>query len=290
MFSLIRQKYFALVVSFILVIFFWVLYQISTYSAYGLLGILGALFANATGAGGGIIFIPAFQQLGITAEQSVATSFAIQCFGMTTGSVMWLTHAKKCRVENWSLLPTLSFICIPFSILGIWSVYGLGLSTPGSLSYLFAYFSIFIGLGLLYTGIKKIQSDKSNLMPKEITVISVKDKVALVFLSYVGGIITAWLSVGVGEIIAFYLIYRGYRVTLAIAVAVVLSAFSVWAGIGYHLYLDNVYWNVLLFAGPGAVIGGILAKKLATSIPVFQLKMFFASWVFIAGTIELLIN
>jgi len=268
----------------------WFIYQVNTYSTYTFLGILGALFANATGAGGGVIFIPAFQQLGITAEQSVATSFAIQCFGMTTGSIMWLKHARTCQVENWSLLPTLSYICIPFSILGIWSVYGLDISSPGSLSSLFAYFSIFIGVGLLYTGIKKITSDKSVQVTNEVTAVNTQDRIALIVLSYFGGIITAWLSVGVGEIIAFYLIFRGYRVTLAIAVAVVLSAAAVWSAIGYHLWLDNIYWNVLLFAGPGAVIGGILAKKLATNIPVFQLKMFFACWVFTAGSIELLVN
>ncbi len=268
----------------------WFLYQTYAYSAYTFLGLLGALFANSTGAGGGVIFIPAFQQLGITAEQAVATSFAIQCFGMTTGSIMWLNHAKTCHVENWSLLSSLSFLCLPVSILGIWTVYGLGVSSPASVSYLFAYFSIFIGIGLLYTGLKKIISDKKQTSLKEVNVVNLTDKLALVLLSYLGGMITAWLSVGVGEIIAFYLIFRGYRVTLAIAVAVVLSAGTVWSGIGYHIYENNIYWNVLYFAGPGAVIGGVLAKRLATSIPVFQLKMFFAIWVLTAGSVELLIH
>lgn len=273
----------------------WFIYQLTEYSAYTLLGMLGALFANATGAGGGVIFIPAFQQLGITAAQAVATSFAIQCFGMTTGSIMWITHAKqqhaqKCQLENWTLLPKISFLCLPFSVLGIWTVYGLGVSSPASVSYLFAYFSIFIGVGLLYTGLKKIISDKKQTPVKEVNVVNLTDKIVLISLSYLGGIITAWLSVGVGEIIAFYLIFRGYRVTLAIAVAVVLSAGTVWSGIGYHIYENNIYWNVLYFAGPGAVIGAVLAKRLATSIPVFQLKMFFAIWVLTAGSVELLIH
>lgn len=266
------------------------MYQVNTYSAYTLLGVIGALFANASGAGGGVIFIPAFQQLGITADQSVATSFAIQCFGMTTGSLLWLTHAKKCQVERWHLLPFLIFWCLPFAIMGLWTVYAWSIPTPGSVSYLFAYFSVFIGIGLLYTGVKKIRSDKTTNSSHEVSQVNQLDKIVLMLLSYGGGVITAWLSVGVGEIIAFYLIFRGYRVTLAIATAVVLSAAVVWSGITYHLMADNVYWNVLYFAGPGAVIGGILAKKLATSIPVFQLKMFFATWVLVAGCAELLLN
>lgn len=191
MLLLFRHKYFVLAVGLLGLLCCWFAYQVNAYSAYTFLGMLGALFANATGAGGGVIFIPAFQQLGITAEQSVATSFAIQCFGMTTGTVMWLKYAKACKVENWSLLPTLSFICIPFSILGIWSVYAIGLSTPGSLSSLFAYFSIFIGVGLLYTGIKKITSDKSVQVTNEVTAVNTQDQVALILLSYFGGIITA---------------------------------------------------------------------------------------------------
>lgn len=290
MFSLTRRHLTIILASVISLLLCWFIYQVNAYSAYSLLGMLGALFANATGAGGGVIFIPAFQQLGITPDQSVATSFAIQCFGMTTGTVMWLKHAKTCQVEDWSLLPSLSFLCLPFAILGIWTVYGLELSSPGSVSYLFAYFSIFIGVGLLYTGFKKLRSEKQKAPAQEKNQVNYQDKMALVVLSYLGGILTAWLSVGVGEIIAFYLIFRGYRVTLAIAVAVVLSAGAVWSGIGYHIYENNIYWSVLYFAGPGAVIGGILAKKLATSIPVFQLKMFFACWVFVAGSIELLVN
>lgn len=290
MFSLTRRHLTIISATVISLLLCWFIYQVNAYSAYSLLGMIGALFANATGAGGGVIFIPAFQQLGITPEQSVATSFAIQCFGMTTGTVMWLNHAKTCRVEDWSLLPSLSFLCLPFAILGIWTVYGLELSSPGSVSYLFAYFSIFIGVGLLYTGFKKLRSEKQKAPAQEKKQVNYQDKMALVVLSYLGGILTAWLSVGVGEIIAFYLIFRGYRVTLAISVAVVLSAGAVWSGIGYHIYENNIYWSVLYFAGPGAVIGGILAKKLATSIPVFQLKMFFACWVFVAGSIELLVN
>ena len=55
------------------------------YGAFVLLGLAGAIFANSTGAGGGVIFVPIFNQLQLSSDQIVATSFAIQCFGMVAG-------------------------------------------------------------------------------------------------------------------------------------------------------------------------------------------------------------
>jgi uncharacterized membrane protein YfcA len=276
-----------LVVGIAVFVGYFLLFHTNEYAPFSLLGVLGAIFANATGAGGGIVFIPAFQQLGVSAEQSVATSFAIQCFGMTTGSIAWLRHAKGCDYPDWRLLPNLIFICLPFSVLGIWLVYGLNASTPGTLSGLFAYFSIVIGLGLLITN--AFNANKQKLISKETAKqhIDRLDVAALILISLIGGVVTAWLSVGVGEFIAFYLILRGYRITMAIAVAVVISAASVWAGVGHHIVEQQIYWDILIFAGPGAVVGAMIAKQLATRMPVTQLKMFFAIWVLFAGLFEL---
>jgi hypothetical protein len=65
----------------------WLL--IKDYSGFALLGVIGAIFANATGAGGGVVFVPFFNQLDFSVTTSVATSFAIQCCGMTAGAITW---------------------------------------------------------------------------------------------------------------------------------------------------------------------------------------------------------
>lgn len=267
---------------------YWLLFHTNEYAPFSLLGLLGAIFANATGAGGGVVFIPAFQQLGVSEAQSVATSFAIQCFGMTMGSIAWIKHSKGCEYPDWGLLPQLVKICLPFSVAGIWLVYGFKSASPASLSSLFAYFSIVIGLGLLATNLftKPVAEDVCHTQVK--TKIEKLDVISLAAISFVGGVVTAWLSVGVGEFIAFYLILRGYRVTMAIATAVIISAASVWSGIGYHIQQGNIYWDILMFAGPAALIGAVLARMLATRLPVVQLKLFFACWVLFAGLFELL--
>lgn len=103
-------------------------------------------------------------------------------------------------------------------------------------------------------------------------------------IAFLVGIITAWLSVGVGELVAVYLILRGFNVTSAIASAVILSAFTVWSAVIYHLMVSQaIYWNVLLFAGAGAIVGGIVAKRVVLYFSVVKLKIFFATWILIMG-------
>ncbi len=256
-------------------------HDLISYCEFALLGILGAIFANSTGAGGGVIFIPFFNQLGLTEAQSVSTSFAIQCFGMTAGAITWYryfnsTEGKK--LNHPSFTKVISFTSIG-SILGIWLAYGLKIPAPSSLHLSFAGFSIILGLGLLIS-LRRKQSSTHLLTA---------DYFILLFLSICGGIVTAWLSVGVGELVALYLIFRGVNVAWSIAVAVILSAITVWTAIPQHLFIEtNIYWEILVFAGPGAVFGGIVARFLALAISPIKLKTLFAVWILLTGIVVIL--
>ena len=112
------------------------------------------------------------------------------------------------------------------------------------------------------------------------------DVFALIVIGLVGGAITAWLSVGVGELLAIYLILRRFDVTMAVAAAVIVSVLTVWTAIWQHTLIEfNVYWQVAIFAGPGAVIGGIFAKTLVTYLSATRLKLFFACWLLVIGAV-----
>lgn len=252
---------------------------ISDYSAFFLLGITGAIFANSTGAGGGVVFIPIFNQLGFSEVQSVATSFGIQCFGMTAGAITWCLHYRreKAELHLWQCFTTIIAVSAVCSISGIWTVYGANLNAPASVHEVFSLFSIVLGLAILTTVyLLKPGRERSHLLPL--------DAIALAVIAYVGGIFTAWLSVGVGEMMAFYLILRRYDVMMAVAAAVVVTALTVWAAAPEHFLLNpNAYWQVLVFAGPGAVIGGIVARSLVGLLSARRLKAFFGFWVLIIG-------
>lgn len=258
------------------------LFELFEYGAFLFLGVLGAIFANSTGAGGGVIFIPLFNQLGFTELQSIATSFAIQCFGMTAGAIVWFRHYTMQNRMNKSELSWQGFkrvvaVCSVCSVIGLWFVYGTQLQAPASLHSSFSWFSLLLGVGI----IASIYFLKTPRITRQLFFI---DWLLLSLISLFGGAITAWLSVGVGELIAIYLIIRRVDITMAISVAVIVSAITVWAGIWQHTLIDfQVYWQVVLFAGPGAVIGGVLAKSLVTYLSAMRLKLFFAFWLLVIG-------
>ncbi|MCG9696004.1 sulfite exporter TauE/SafE family protein [Shewanella sp. Isolate11] len=251
---------------------------ISQFGHYLFLGITGAIFANATGAGGGVIFIPVFTHLGFNDAQSLSTSFAIQCFGMTAGAISWswyyLRH-QKTQGQWHYFLPFVSIISL-FSIAGIWTSYGANLPSPASLHFGFSLFSILLGITLIY-------SSQQNKKTHNFNIIHI-DYLMLASIGFFGGIITTWLSVGVGELVVIYLMLRGVCAKMAIATGVVVSAISVWSASPVHLGPNSAAdFYLVLFAGPGAVIGGLLARKLALYLPVLKLKLFFSSWIILTG-------
>ncbi|BDX06059.1 sulfite exporter TauE/SafE family protein [Planctobacterium marinum] len=253
------------------------------YIGFAFLGIVGAIFANSTGAGGGVIFVPFFSQLGLDNTTIVATSFAIQCFGMTAGALswfLWFKKEKKSDVE-WQPLYRVLLLTVPFSIAGIWWVQIVDWQSPNSLHATFGAFSVVLALAIFAS----IPLLKNSQFSRYLTGL---DNCFLPVIALLGGGITAWLSVGVGELIAIYLIFRRFNVSFAIASAVILSAFSVWAGVLYHIMQSGaVYWAIVLFAGLGAVIGGSIARFVVLYFSVTRLKLFFAGWVLLIGIASL---
>jgi len=253
------------------------------------LALLGAIVANATGAGGGVVFVPAFHMLGIEKPAIIATSFAIQCFGMTAGTIAWWRLAKQQIAlpqakQNylWRQYPDLIRRLAWPSITGV--LLGQYLLKPDSVDQVtlaFKVFSFAFGLAILATTYLIWSERKQNVKARK-----PDSSFYLVasFVSLVGGIITAWLSVGVGELIAVMLILMRFPVRLAIGVAVSVSAISVWIGVQYYLWIEPlINSQILLFAAPAAIIGGTVAKYVVSFFSPIQLKIFIAVWILISA-------
>jgi len=249
------------------------------YALFSLLGFIGAVFANATGAGGGVVFIPMFNQLNFSEAQALATSFAIQCFGMTAGAITWLSHFQRNKKELhlWQEFSRIIILASSSSVLGLLLVHFFHFTSPSTLHYAFSWFSLVLGLALIIL----LLLTKPE---RERSVLNSLDKLAIILISFGGGILTAWLSVGIGELLAVYLILRRFNVTLSVATAVIVSAITVWVAIWQHTLVDfQVYWQVVLFAGPSAILGGIFAKTVVTHLSARKLKLFFALWLLISA-------
>ena len=246
------------------------------------IGLLAATVANATGAGGGVVFLPAFMSLGLSPTESVATSFAIQCFGMTSGALAWMTLARRempVFLEQWQHFNTTLIVCSFSSLAGLLGAQWLSFAPFHSVHLVFAFFSIFVALLILYRTFAF--KNKTQGRTKGLNVI---EWIALILTCLIGGVITAWISVGVGELIAVLLLLYGFRVQFAIAVAVCVTSISVFGAIIFHLQVSQaINSDVLLFAAPAALIGGALARPLATVLGNIRLKLLMAGWLIISA-------
>lgn len=249
---------------------------------YSALGLIGAIFANLSGAGGGVVFIPVFAQLGLSESQAVSTSFAIQSFGMTAGALTWCCYYWFQHRNNpkWQSFIAISVVTGCSSAVGLWADQVLVISVPTSLMHVFSWFSIILGLSLL-SQIYLLRS-RVNSHNRLIYI----DYFSLICIGLVGGLITAWLSVGVGELLVLYLIFRGFCVTMSIACAVLVTAMTIWSAAPIHLSSSSdAVWDIASFAGPAAIIGGILAKTIATYINTKTLKTVLGLWILVMGII-----
>lgn len=259
-------------------------------------GIIGAIIANATGTGGGVVFVPVFAALQdggiplppellqiatLKTSESVAVSFAIQCFGMSMGALTWAygifvkeTLAWNERVSAQTLMTlTLTPLATGVPALLLTQAF-IEVDGPTLLTG-FKLFSLSLGIILLiFAWAFRRQAAKDRkiwVSPGELWV--------LLALGAIGGSVTALFSVGIGEFLAIYLILRRFPTKVAIAVAVWVSLVCVLIGVwdGYLAGLVRV--ELVLIAVPGALIGGLLAKAIAQALGALWLKTLASVWI-----------
>lgn len=267
------------------------------------IGIFGAVIANSTGTGGGVVFVPAFNSLSGASEmgtipmeiivdpvKTIGISFLIQCFGMSVGSCVWIDRffgsgqaSRHDHVDGHNFIAIVFAACattIPALLL---TQYFLFAEVDGTaLLTAFKWFSLLLGIVLLVFTWALKRTKPSRLAPV------ITDYYWILGLGAVGGVVTAFFSVGVGELIAVYMILRKFPTTSAIAVAVVVSVLTVIAGVGYHVSNGNIIWPIGLTAIPGAMIGGFVARLFAAWLGPLWLKTFASLWIIFSSAFLIL--
>lgn len=248
---------------------------------YFLMGVVAATIANSTGAGGGIVFLPIFIGLGFSPVESLSTSIAIQCFGMSSGSLAWIAFHEKEKVSfpgQWNHFFFMLIVAILSSCLGIQITLKVMPDPYLDIELLFSLFSLFVGTCILVRTLRtRVESvgREDHLQWMEIA--------GLALVGFVGGVVTSWISVGVGELLLIYLIAIGVRLNVAVAVAVCVSAVSVLSAIPHFIAEKVVSLNVLVFAAPGALIGGFIARHIATWLGAHKLKIAASCWIILSS-------
>ena len=217
-----------------------------------IIAFFAALIANATAIGGGIIFVPVFiYGFGLPAIAALKLSLATQSFGMSSGAFGW---GRRFIDKTGFIVGGCASLAGIFLGTYIWNV------PPELVKPIFGYLSIFIILALIAEALCGHHKNTGS----KVAYGGIDRKLTgLVLTGITGGFITAWIAIGVGELIALYLLFV-YRVKIetAVATGVAILAVDSMLGFALHIRLGGIPWDLLLFTVPGVIFGGLAGGKL----------------------------
>lgn len=227
-------------------------------------GFCGAVLGNISAVGGGIVFIPVimflFQLPPLTA---LKVALASQSWGMTSGAIGWIQkkvvplRALKLTVPGLLLGSSISSLVIHPSALLV--------------KLLFGPVSILLGVLTIVLSRKLKASATRTEIPSNATL-------PLFIISLIGGLLTGWIAIGEGELVAALLMLAyGVDVTMCIGLGVLLlSINSIYLTLLHQFFLGGIPWNIAAFTGLGCVFGARLAPYLSHRSNPMVLKTIFA--------------
>lgn len=216
-----------------------------------LVAFFAASVANATAIGGGFLFMPLFIFIyQLAPPLALKLSIATQAFGMTSGALSW---GRNYIDKHAFILASIA------SITGVWFATYLWIVPSSLIKPLFAIISLGVFFALIVEMLLK-GSSKHTAAKFSVNRVSV----FFVLSAFAGGLVTAWTAIGVGEVVALYLLFF-YRLSLdkAIGTGVAVLAVSSIAGFIFHTDLGGIPWDLLLFTVPGVILGGRYGVKMA---------------------------
>jgi uncharacterized membrane protein YfcA len=215
---------------------------------------IAASVANATAIGGGFLFMPLFIFVYQLAPPiALKLSIATQAFGMTSGALSW----GRSYIDKTAFL-----IASTASIIGVWlATYGLAVPS----AYIKPLFAI-ISLGVFFALVLEISLKVTDQQQKVNFRLNISS-ICYAFAAFAGGLVTGWTAIGVGEVVALYLLFF-YRLRLdkAIGTGVAVLAVSSIAGFIFHSNLGGIPLELLIYTVPGVILGGRYGVKVAKYI------------------------
>ena len=227
-------------------------------------GFCGAILGNISAVGGGIVFIPVIIFLfHLPPVTALKIALASQSWGMTSGAIGWIQkrvvplRALKLTVPGLLIGSCVSSLVIHPSALLV--------------KLLFGPVSILLGiLTIILARRAKTSAARREIPPNA--------SVPLFIISCIGGLITGWIAIGEGELVAALLmLVYGVNVTACIGLGVVLlSINSIFLTLLHQFLLGGIPWHIAAFTGLGCVFGARLAPYLSRRSNPMVLKTIFA--------------
>jgi len=227
-------------------------------------GFCGAILGNISAVGGGIVFIPVIMFLfQLPPVVALKIALASQSWGMTSGAIGWL---QKKVVPLRALKLTVPGLLIGSSISSL-------VIHPSALLVKLLFGPVSILLGIL-----TIVLSRKAAKPAPRLEIPSNASFPLFIISCIGGLITGWIAIGEGELVAALLmLVYGVNVTACIGLGVLLlSINSIFLTLLHQFLLGGIPWHIAAFTGLGCVFGARLAPYLSRRSNPMVLKTIFA--------------
>jgi uncharacterized protein len=235
-----------------------------------LIGVIGALIGNITAIGGGLVFIPVLMFVYKTDPLSaLKLAFVTQAVGMSSGAVGWLKRGEVPLKLLWWTIPSL----LIGTLIATFVFHPNGMVVKS----LFGPVSLLAGVLTIVT---LNRSGTLHELPQ-------KAMWPVFLISIAGGLITGWVAIGEGEIIAaFCMLVYGLSATRAIGLGVVLLAVnSIVLALLHSFYFGGVPWDMAIFTMLGVLWGGRLGPWLTQWISAKQSKLVFACIAILDGAL-----
>ena len=238
-----------------------------------LVGVAGAVIGNITAIGGGLVFVPVMIFVyALDPVSSLKLAFVTQAVGMTSGATGWLGRGEvPLRLLRWTV-PTLLAGALVSSFL----------VRPSPLLVKGLFGPITMGAGVLTLCTLDRKGGGFDLPARA--------NWALAAVSFFGGLITGWVAIGEGEIIAAYcMLAWGLQTNRALGLGVVLLAInSIFLALLHALHFGGVPWDLAIVTMLGVLWGGRLGPFVAQWFSLRTAKKIFAVVAVADGTLILL--
>ena len=223
-------------------------------------GFFGALLGNATAIGGGLVFVPVLILVyHVAPVEALKLAIVSQAFGMTSGAIGWLRRG----------VPTQGLrVTVPALLVGA-TVSTLVLR-PNALLVKGLFGPVSISIGALTLYLLNRDGDRLDIPDRTM--------VPLIGAAFIGGMLSGWVAIGVGQMVAVVLmLVHNMRAERSIGLGVVLLAIaSLYLTLVHHFVLGGVPWEMAMFTGFGCVYGARLGPYLSQWLSPRRLKMGFA--------------
>jgi uncharacterized membrane protein YfcA len=233
-------------------------------------GVAGAIIGNMTAIGGGIIFIPVMMFVyHLDPVSSLKLAFISQASGMTSGAVGWIQRKEvPFQLLKWT---------VPALILG--TIISTFLIHPNALlvKSLFGPVSFLVGV---LTIVMLKRKGHLEMLPQ-------KAMVPVFIISLIGGMVTGWVAIGEGEIIAaFCMLAYGLNANKAVGLGVtLLSVISILLAGIHTFYFGGIPWDMAIFTALGCLWGGRLGPYIALGVSSKKVKLIFACIAILDGSL-----